>query len=213
MSTSSISLDGSTITLVSLPTSPAPRMVEPWVSDSVAVITSVFTGQTQAQGSTGADLGGMMVTYPPLTATQAAPIQAFLMQMRGMARAVQFTPPEITGNAGTPHGTPVVNGAQVAASTTLATTGWTPSTNKLLLPYDLIQIGYRLYRVLDVVNSDSSGHATFEIFPSLREDVTNAEAIITINPKGLYRLAANKRNWMTDYTKLTHISFPLVEYR
>jgi hypothetical protein len=188
-------------------------MVEPWVSDSVAVITSVFTGQTQAQGSTGADLGGMLVTYPPLTASQAAPILAWLMQMRGMSRAVQLTPPEFTGNAGIPHGSPVTLGAQAAAATTLMTSGWTASTNNLLLPYDLIQIGYRLYRVLDTVNSDSFGHASFEIFPSLREDLTSGTAIVTSNPKGLYRLAANKRNWSADYTKLTNVSFPLVEYR
>jgi hypothetical protein len=213
MSTSTITLDGSTVTLVSLPTSPAPRMVEPWISDSVAIITSVFTGQTQSQGATGADLGGMMVTYPPLTGPNAAPILAWLMQMRGMARAVQLTPPEFTGNAGTPHGTPVTLGAQVAAATTLSTSGWTANTSNLLLPYDLIQIGYRLYRVLDTVNSDSSGDASFEIFPSLRNDLNAGTPIVTANPRGLYRLASNKRNWSADYTKLVHVSFPLVEYR
>lgn len=214
MPTSTITLDGNPVTLVPLPSSPAPKMVEPWAQDSVAVITSVFTGQTQAQGSTGADLWGMMVTYAPLnTATEAPPFLAWLLQMRGMSRAVQMAPPEYQGPNGSPSGTPLVNGAQVAAATTLVTNGWTPNTFGLLLPYDCIQIGFRLHRVLDTVNSDAEGNASFEIWPSLREDVATAAPVIIDNPLGLFRLAQNKRNWSTDQTKFTHLSFGLTEYR
>jgi hypothetical protein len=213
MPTSTITLDGNPVTLVPLPTGTAPRMVEPWVSDSVAVITFPFTGQTQAQGATGADLWGMMVTYAPLPLPQAAPLLAWLLQMRGMARAVQLAPPEYQGPQGSPAGVPVISTAAVAAATTLVTSGWKPNTYGLMLPFDCIQIGYRLHRILEPVNSDSGGHATFEIWPSLREDVAVDTPIITANPVGLFRLAQNKRNWSADYTKLTHLSFPLVEYR
>jgi hypothetical protein len=214
MPTSTITLDGNPVTLVPLPSFPAPKMVEPWAQDSVAVITSVFTGQTQAQGSTGADLWGMMVTYAPLnSATDAPPFLAWLLQMRGISRAVQMAPPEYNGPYGSPSGAPVANGAQVAAATTLVTNGWTPSTFGLLLPYDCIQIGYRLHRVLDIVSSDAEGNASFEIWPSLREDVASGESIITGNVMGLFRLAQNKRNWSADQNRLTHLSFPLVEYR
>jgi hypothetical protein len=213
MPTSTITLDGNTVTLVPLPTTPPPKMVEPWVSDSVAVVTFPFSGQTQRQGSTGADLWGMMLTYAPLTALQAAPLLAWLLQMRGMARAVQLAPPEYTGPQGSPSGSPVIIAETPAASTSLATSGWPVSTAGLLKPFDCIQIGYRLHRVLDTVTSDSSGHATFEIWPSLREDASPSTPIIYTNPVGLFGLAANKRNWSADYTKLTHLSFPLVEYR
>jgi hypothetical protein len=381
MSTSIITLDGTTITLVPLPTWPAPRMVEPWVNDSVASITFPFSGQTQSQGSTGADLWGMNVTYPPLVEAQAAPFRAWLKQMRGISRAFQWTPADYAGPAGSPSGIPVAGNAdantvpdsnvadgfaywsipgsawslvaaspspspgcmafqvssaatgsfqyassgsfqliagqtytlsafidashvtagnpvwvlydpaitvtycsvsqspgvasrisatftfspsgvtagtaasvvllfdlasctipsgstlagfapmiqlgtvattyvasisnitQSAASTTLYTSGWTPNIFGLLLPDDLIQIGYRLHSVLDIVSSDSNGQASFEIWPSLREDVAATTPIITGNPQGLFRLANNKRNWSKDYTQLTHLSFPISEYR
>jgi hypothetical protein len=213
MPTSTIALDGVDITVVPLPTCPPPKMVEPWVSDSVALIQFPFTGQTQAQASSGADLWGMMVTYAPLTVAQAGPLLAWLMQMRGMERAVQMAPPEYQGPQGDPGGTPITVGTTVAGSTSLSTQGWTANAYGLLLPFDCIQIGQRLYRVLDSVNSDANGDATFEIWPSLREDVLQDNPIITDNPLGLFRLATNKRNWSTDYTRLTHLSFPLVEYR
>jgi hypothetical protein len=214
MPTSTITLDGDTVTLVPLPSNPAPRMVEPWASDSVASITFPFSGQTQTQGSTGADIWGMMVTYAPLdTALEAPALLAWLLQMRGVSRAVQMAPPEYGGPYGMPAGAPVANGAQVAAATTLVTSGWKPSTFGLLLPYDCIQIGYRLHRVLDPVSSDAEGNASFEIWPSLREDVATGATIITGNVQGLFRLAQNKRNWSADQTQFTHLSFPLTEYR
>jgi len=217
MPTSTITLDGQSVTLVPWVCKPAPKMVEPWISDSVAVVTSVFTRQTQAQGSTGADLSGMMVTYAPLTPLQAGPLLAWLAQMRGMAAAVQLTPPEYTVCLGNPSGTPVVDssvtGNNVAASTTLVTRGWTANKYGLLLPWDLIQVGYRLHRVLDIVTSDVDGNASFKIFPSLRSDTADATAIVCANPKGLYRLAQNKRNYSVDVARMTALSFPLVEYR
>lgn len=213
MPTSTITVNGNPVTLVPLPADPAPRMVEPWVQDSVAIVTFPFTGQTQAQSSSGADLWGMMVTYAALTSAQASPLLAWLLGMRGMFNAVQMAPPEYTGLQGSPAGVPVLSGAHVAAATSLVTTGWSPNVYGQLLPFDCIQIGYRLHRVLDSVNSDAAGNATFRIWPSLREDQATGAPLILNNPLGLFRLANNKRNWSADETRLTHLSFPLVEYR
>ncbi|QMV19698.1 hypothetical protein GOB94_14100 [Granulicella sp. 5B5] len=218
MPITTITLDGNAVTLVPLPSSPAPKSVSPWMSDSVALITSPFTGQTQAQGSTGADLTGLMVTYPPLNPKQAAPLLAWLAEMRGMANAVQMTPPEYKGPQGAPSGTPTVNstasGTNQAGSYTLVTRGWRASAANLLLPWDAIQFGYRLHRIgITSVSSDASGNATFNIYPSLREDVADGTPIITANPMGLYRLAQNKRDWVITPDFYTALSFPLVEYR
>jgi hypothetical protein len=368
MSTSTITLDGNPVTLVALPAWPPPSMVEPWVNDSVASITFPFTGQTQTQGSSGADIHGMNVTYPPLVEAQAAPFRAWLKQMRGISRAFQWTPADYVGPAGSPSGSPYAGTAnanlvpdsnvldawtywvnpgggwtigpsgggpnaffvpsgsylyttsaaipvvpgqtytfscyiqspaytlsstggisveviyagglvyvapptsggagpysvtftvpagvtsvniwvgaqgatwtsgqlivstfqlqvgsvasayavtasstvQAAASTTLLTAGWTPGTFGLLLQDDLFQLGYRLHAALDIVTADANGNASFEIFPSLREDVITGQPLITGSPQGLFRLANNKRNWSKDFNQLTHLSFPISEYR
>jgi hypothetical protein len=204
--------DGTVVTCVRLPANPAPASADFWASDSVALITFPFTGQTQAQGSTGADLWGMTLTYNPLKIGDAAPLRNWLKQMRGMSRAVQLAPPDYFGPQGSPSGSPVTVGAQVAGATTLNTTGWPASATNLLQPDDCIQIGYRLYFACATVGSDPSGNASFEIWPSLRDDVTAETPVVYTNPVGLFRLAQNKRNWSAE-PKLTHLSFPLVEYR
>jgi hypothetical protein len=98
-------------------------------------------------------------------------------------------------------------------STTLYTRGWTPNQYRLLLPNDCMQIGYRLHRVLDVVDSDEYGNAQINIWPSIRDVLTDGEAITLNNPQGLFRLATNKRTWSSDYTQLTNLSFQILEFR
>jgi hypothetical protein len=106
-----------------------------------------------------------------------------------------------------------VTSSNTTGSTTLATRGWLPNQFRLLMPGDCLQVGYRLHRVLDVVNSDENGMAQISIWPSLREVPTDGEAIILNNPKGLFRLATNKRTWSSDYTRLTNLSFQILEFR
>jgi hypothetical protein len=154
-------------------------------------------------------------TLPPLTQAQANPWKAALLQLQGISNALQLGDPMGATPHGIVQGTPVFDGsiAVVAGGITLYTMGWTPSQLNLLLPGDYLQIGYRLHTVLDAVVSDSSGKAPINIWPSLREVPPNNEPIITTNPVGLFRLAANKVTWSSDFTKLTHLSFQVQEYR
>jgi hypothetical protein len=213
MSVSTISVGGSNVTLVALPSYPGPRSVEFNVKDTVATMLSPFTGQVQTQQWPGADMLSGTFTLPGMTKAQAATWVAFLMQLRGMTRVFQIGDPMYQTPTGTPSGTPVAGAGNLAMSQSLITTGWTASRSGLLLPGDYIQIGYRLHRVLDTVNSDSSGNATFEIWPSLREVVPTSTSIVTSNTKGLFRLAGNDRKFSFDITQLTHMSIAFQEYR
>lgn len=218
MSVSTITVGGSNVTLVAMPSSPGARSVEFTVKDSVAIVDSPFTGQAQVQQWPGADMLMGTFTLPALTRYEASAWIAFLMQLRGMSFAFQLGDPLNTASLGTPSGTPVVNNTlaangNAAMSQTLTTSGWTVSTSGLLLPGDYIQIGYRAYRVLDNVTSDSSGNSTFNIWPSLREIPSNGTAVLTENTQGLFRLSSNNRKFSFDVTKLTHLSFQFQEYR
>jgi hypothetical protein len=93
------------------------------------------------------------------------------------------------------------------------TRGWKPNSFGLLVAGDYLQHGQRLHRVLDRVNSDSSGNAVISVSPSIREAPLDGDPIILRNPKGLFRLATNKRQWSVDYTFLTRMSFMIQEYR
>ena len=116
---------------------------------------------------------------------------------------------------GTALGAPAADGtvAMIAGGSTLATYGWTANQTGALLPGDYFEINYRLYRVLEQVNTNASGKAVISIYPSLREVPANGDALILTSPKGLFRLATNSNKWSSDYTKLSSISIPFLEYR
>jgi hypothetical protein len=215
MATTNITIAGNTIALVTLPTSPGLRSVEFDFSETVAIVTSIFTGQTQVQRWPGADNLSGTATLPPLTQVQADAWISALMQCWGMANAFLLGDPMKKAPRGTALGAPAVDGsvAMSAGSNTLYTYGWSASQNGLLLPGDYLQQGYRLHRVIDPVNSDANGKASINIWPSLREVPTNGTPLTLTNAKGLFRLASNQNKWSADYTKLSNLSFGVTEYR
>jgi hypothetical protein len=208
-----ISLDGNTVSVVSLPATAGSLQSLDWSgTTTAAVVKSVFTGQVQVQRWPGADAWSGTATLPPLTRAKANPWKAALLQMQGMTNALQLGDPMGTTPMGIVQGTPVVDGS-IAGGSTLYSRGWTPSQLNLLLPGDYLQVGYRLHMVLDEVISDSSGKAPINIWPSLREVPLDGEVIVTTNAVGLFRLANDTTTWSADVTKLTHMSFPVQEYR
>lgn len=219
MSISTITVEGNSVSLVATPTYPGVRSVDFTVKDSTATVPSPFTGQVQVQQWPGADMLSGTFTLPPMSQVNAAAWVAFLMELRGMANAFMIGDPMFITPMGTPSGTPVVNNTlsgtngNPVMSQTLTMGGWTASRSGLLLPGDYIQVGVRLHRVLDEVNSDASGNATVNIWPTLRGQPTNGTSIITENAQGLFRLATNSRKFSFDVTRLTHVSFPIQEYR
>ena len=67
--------------------------------------------------------------------------------------------------------------------------------------------------VLQPVASDNAGNATLNIWPSLREQPADGEAINLDNPTGLFRLADNARQVSIAVTRLGALGFKCVEAR
>jgi hypothetical protein len=208
VSISVITVGGQSVNLVAMPSTPGMRTVEFEMDDAVGIVTSTFTGQVQAQQWPGADMLRGTMTLPVLVEANADRWKSFLAELRGMANAFQIGDPLKSTPAGTGAGTPTANGAQAAGSQTLAMTGFTGTG--ALLPGDYVQIGYRLYMVLE---QQDSATASVGIWPSLREALAGGETIITQNTVGLFRLATNKRGWSVDVTRLSQMSFKIQEYR
>ena len=110
---------------------------------------------------------------------------------------------------------PVVNNGggvnNLTGATNLVTAGWAVSKARILLPGCYLQIGYRLHMVLQTVSSDSGGNATINVWPSIREQPTDASAINFNAPKGLFRLADNARQVSVAVTRLGAIGVKCVE--
>jgi hypothetical protein len=164
----------------------------------VGVSASPFTGQQQVYKHQG-EWWEAEMSFPPMKRENAEEVAAFLMKLSGMYGTFLMGDPANTSPRGIGTGTPLVKGAGQTGNE-LVTDGWTTDTNNILMAGDWIQLGSgatsRLYKVLDNVNSDSTGTATLTLFPSLRSSPADNAVIVTSNPVGQWRLSTND----IDYT-------------
>lgn len=201
------------------PTTPAPRILTWTMNNSVGTNVSPFTGTTQTQIWPGA-WWGCKVEYAPLTAVQGDAVISFLAQCGGMASVFQLPDPMHTAPRGSVAGSPLANGNMGAGSRTFSIQGFTPNAVNVLLPGDLISplypplaaFGYRAYKCLDTVSADSSGNATFNIWPPLREPVVTTEYLSFANVTCAFRLKTNSQEYSSNSEgRLYTITFECVE--
>lgn len=199
--------------IIAFPKTPGIRQISWTMNDSVAIARSPYTGATQTQVWPGGDWWEADVALPQMNQHNEAVWSAFLAELRGMANVFYLGDPLRPHPCGLPQGNPVVDGVNNAMSQTLHTRGWKVNSFRLLLPGDLLQIGYRLHKVLDVVNSDASGKADISIWPSIREATTDGQQVILNNPQGLFRLSTNRRSVTTTETRLSAVTLKIIEAR
>jgi hypothetical protein len=109
---------------------------------------------------------------------------------------------------------PLVNGASQTGST-LVIDGASPSVTGWLLAGDYIQLGSgasaTLHKVLTDVNTDASGNAVLDIWPSLRASPADNAVVTLTSPRGRFRLATNMQNWSINESSVYGLSFDAVE--
>jgi hypothetical protein len=131
--------------------------------------TSPFTNQTQVRALAGAYWTASITTTLYLyTETRADEIKSFLNKLRGQLNTFELGDPDYTGAKGIATGAPVVSGAGQAGAT-LLTSGWTASQTGILKDGDYFKVNGELKRMVQDVNSDSSGVATLVFEPPLRQ--------------------------------------------
>ena len=183
------------------------------IETNIASISeSDFDGTEQIQTFPGEYWSGEF-RYPTLERTQGEIVSAFLAKLRGPAGT--FLLPD-TSNA-TPRGTaatvassPTLNGSDQVGSTisvkgaAISQTGW-------LVAGDVIQVGpssrARLHKVLDDVNTDASGNAGINIWPTVRQPNVDGDQIVTQDPVGLFFLTETARSRNLRPPFLYDISF------
>lgn len=179
----------------------------------VGISSSPFTGQQQVYKHQG-EWWEAEVTLPPMKRATAEQVTAFLIKMKGRYGTFLLGDPANTSPRGVGTGTPLVYGADQTGSS-LITDGWTVSTTGILKAGDWIQLGSgsttTLHKVLDDANSDASGIATLEIFPSLRSSPADNAQITKSSPKGIWRLSSNEMSWNIDEASVYGITFACVE--
>ena len=199
---------------LTIPALPGWARVKFTANNNIGITRSPFTGQQQTYQW---PKEGFLADFslPPMALATAEDWVTWLTSLRGQLGTFYIGDDSHTAPRGVATGTPVVHGAQTAMSTTLATKGWTHNVTGIYKAGDFIQVGtgvqQRIYKVLTDANSDGSGFATFDIFPALREGVSDNQAITITNCMGTFRLQSNDRNWDVDNARIYGIDFSCEE--
>lgn len=182
----------------------------------VGVTPSIFTGTQQVQAFQG-QWWEAEVTLTRMVRTSAAAWVAFLAKLNGQEGTFLMGDPACStplGSANITPGTPTVDGAgQTGNSLTII--GADAGAVEYLKAGDYIQLSSgattRLHLVLNDVNTDSTGGATIDIWPSLRESPANGASVIVSAAKGRFRLASNDRSYDIDTAITYGITFSAIE--
>src|SRR5579859_443042 len=188
--------------IIGLPCDVVPGVTHPssieWnPQEVVAISSSPFSGVSQVYDFT-ASWWEAEISFPPMNRNAADAWSSFILECRGQSNYYLIGDPKAATPKGLATGTPLVNTANQTGYN-LLTRGWANSIANILQPGDFIQIGYRMYKVTDAVNSTGTGTAAIHIWPNLRDLPADGTAITTTNCKGLFRLKSNSGNkWSTN---------------
>ncbi len=206
-------------TIIPMPTTAVPMQLDMEITDSVGVVQSPFTLQSQFQQWPGAEQWTCNVGLPPVTRGTSDSWISWYMALQGILNTFFMGDFSHTVPTGTALGTPLVDGTSLGynlpTSYYLHTKGWTANQPAVLNPGDYLQIGVRLHRIAGFVpvNSDQTGNAVIPIWPAIREQPADNQLVILNHARGLWRLADNKRVWTERPTKVLGLSFKASEAR
>lgn len=182
--------------------------------DISAFAASGFTGQQEIQEWSG-KFRKAEVEYADLMQEAYQEIISKLLALYGSTGTFLLGDPLRTSPRGTWAGTPSVDGANAAGSKTLNIKGFTPTQTGVVVAGDTFHIGtgtsQYLYEAVNAdVDSDGSGDATVQIWPTLRVALTDGATITTSSPKGAFRRVGPLRTGRAP-GNLFSISFTAVE--
>jgi hypothetical protein len=198
---------------LALPTTTGIAKVRLAANNVVGISQSPFTAKQQVYKYTG-QFWEAEISLPPMKREEAEYWISFLLKLNGSYGTFLLGDPNGGTARGVATGTPLVKGASQTGNQ-LITDGWTINTTGILKAGDYIQLGSgdtaKLHKVLDDVNSDSSGNATLTLWPDLRSAPSDNAAIVVSNPKGLFRLSTSQQDWNVNEASIYGMTFPARE--
>lgn len=198
---------------LALPTTTGIAKIRISANNVVGVSQSPFTSKQQVYKFSG-QFWEAEISLPPMKRADAEYWISFLLKLNGSYGTFLLGDPNGATARGVATGTPLVKGASQTGSE-LITDGWTPDTTGILKAGDYIQLGSgssaKLHKVLDDVNSDSSGDATLTLWPDLRSAPSDNSAITVSGAKGLFRLSTNQQDWDVNEASIYGMTFPARE--
>lgn len=202
---------------VSLPTTIGIGSIELRARNVVSLTESPFTLKQQVVAHAG-QRWEASINLPPSRRDLMEGWVAFLTSLRGPYGTFYLGDPNAAtarGTASTTPGTPVIATAMTSGDNSVHLSGLPVSETGYLEVGDYIQLGSgstsTLHKVLEQVDSDISGEATFDVWPAVRRTVSLSEAVVVDDAKGLFRLASDVSSWSINNASVYGISFEAVE--
>lgn len=179
----------------------------------VGVTKSPFTGAQQVQKHQG-QWWEFDCKLHPMIRVEAEKWISFIISLNGMQGTFLLGDPLGATARGVASGTPLVKGGSQTGNS-LITDGWTTSQTGILKAGDYFQLGTgassKLYKVLADANSNGSGDATFDIWPSINTAVADDLALTVSSAKGLFRLSSNEMGFDLKLAQQYGIAFSAIE--
>ena len=172
---------------LSLPTATGIKSVTISPISVVGSTRSIYTLEEQVQAHQG-QAWQAEINLPTMAQANAQEWIAFLLSLNGMQGTfLMGDPTAALPRGGATTNGPVVDGSGQAGNL-LDVENCPISVVNYLRKGDYIQLVYGYHRLLENVDTSGSGTATLTIWPNLRRPPTNGEAVIVINPVGVWRL-------------------------
>lgn len=177
----------------------------------VGEAVSPFTFGEQEQLWPG-DMFTIEANLPPMQMQQAEQWLAFLNGLYGKFGTFSMGDYNRPTPQGPMSGSPLVNGAHISGATQLLIRGATASIANWAVAGDYVQVTasggqQRLHKVLLNAPSDSGGHVSLYIRPSIREALTDGITVVTTNCAGTFRMSENVVKPKIDRNRAYAISF------
>ena len=183
-----------------------PTNTEWTIVSNARSFVSPLTGAIQTAQRTG-NRWRVALTFENLVEAERAVMQGFLSQLTATANNFFLEDHSYSRRAdGT--GTPLVNGGSQTGNS-LITDGWSAGTYAMRIG-DFFEVNGEL-KMCVADATISSGAATIEFVPELREAPANNAAITITNPKGIFRLISPQTTWSNRAPRISTFSFECVE--
>ena len=198
---------------LSLPTATRIRSIEFRAINAVAYSQSPFTFSGQVHAYSG-QTWQADISLPPMKREDAEVWISWLIALRGQFGSFLLNDPSSATPRGSAGGSPLVNGAAQTGNL-VSIDGCSASQTGWLKAGDYVQFGTgsasSLHKVLEDVNTNGSGETTIEVWPSVRNALSDNSAVVTSSAKGVFRLSSNEQAWSVNEASVYGITFAAME--
>lgn len=171
----------------------------------VAESTSPFTLEQEIFEHLG-EIWRITVQLPPMEQAEAEEWVAFGLSLRGRAGTFLLGDPVGQAMRGTVSTNLLVDGAGQQRSKTVDVKSGTPG--QTILPGDYIELpNNRLHKNLTLATIDGGGLATLDIFPRVRDVLSDGATVITSSTAGIWRIDGEVPAWDIREAQIYGISF------